>query len=128
MDVTHFHFGRRLITTLLCVHDKSKYQQVMSNSNFHRALFIQLMFEISSQPEILLFFLRFHKEVSKMGISATSTRKFTGAQVGKYSALFAMELVNVHNVFCTQCQYFNILLHIRERPQVCISARLHRYP
>ncbi|QBM87024.1 hypothetical protein METSCH_B02180 [Metschnikowia aff. pulcherrima] len=100
--------GNVLINALNYVKDVEEYQQEISENTSDRALASQLMDKISSQPELLLLLLRFHKELSKIGITATSTRDFTAAQVWKYRALYAIKLAKIHNVFWTQCQYLDI--------------------
>ncbi|GEQ69102.1 hypothetical protein JCM33374_g2773 [Metschnikowia sp. JCM 33374] len=100
--------GNMLASALKYVKDVEEYQEELSMSSSESNLADELLSRISDQPELLFLLSLFHSELSKIGITATSSRQFTTAQVWKYRALYVMKLANIHNIFWTQCQYQNI--------------------
>lgn len=100
--------GNILVNALNYVRDVEQYQEELSKSASEKLLAEQLLDRIEDQPELLYLLLIFHRELSKIGITPTSSREFSKGEVWKYRLVYVLKLAKIHNIFWTQCQYFDI--------------------
>lgn len=68
----------------------------------------KLIQEIEKLPENLYLLLFFHHKLAALGITATSPRDFTPAQVWRYRAAHVLSLARIHNVFWENCRFVDI--------------------
>lgn len=97
-----------LINALNYVKDVEDYQNELLKSSSDAVLAKELLLRICEQPELLFLLLRFHSQLAKIGITPSSSRDFTMAQVWRYRFNYVTRLSQLHEIFWTQCRYLNI--------------------
>lgn len=76
-----------------------------------RKMIEELMPLIEPCPELLAVLLLFHYELALLGITRTSSREFTPAQIRSYRWAYLFKLNKIHQVFWDQCGFIEIAQH-----------------
>ncbi|OBA19978.1 hypothetical protein METBIDRAFT_72850 [Metschnikowia bicuspidata var. bicuspidata NRRL YB-4993] len=97
-----------LVNALNYVKDVEEYQEALTKNSVAANLTNELLLKISDQPELLFILLQFHSKLAEIGITASSSREFTTAQIWKYRIHYVMKLAQLHDIFWTQCRYLDI--------------------
>lgn len=83
----------------------------LENETPQRKMIAELMPHIETYPELLAVLLLFHYELALLGITPTSSRDFTSAQIRSYRWAYLFKLQKIHHVFWEQCGFIEIAQH-----------------
>lgn len=103
--------GNFLLNAFNYVRKVDERMEKLENETPQRKMISELMPHIDTCPELLAVLLLFHYELALLGITRTSPREFTPAEIRAYRWAYIFKLQKIHQVFWDQCGFIEIAQH-----------------